>query len=75
MKTYELRFHAEANCWKVHDDNKLLYSLHCGDALLFQVGDTLLPSNLELDTEWYVKFGEAKFWLHRKAKYRVFPYF
>ncbi|WP_127589161.1 DUF5348 domain-containing protein [Paenibacillus koleovorans] len=75
MEAYELRFHGESECWRVYSGTGLLYSLHCGDAMLFQVGEYFLPSNLELDTEWYVKFGEARFWLHRQATYRVKPIF
>lgn len=68
---HEIRFHGDTQRWNVYDGEKMLYPLHCGDAMLFQVEKDFLPSNLELDTEWYVKFGDAKFWLHRKAKYRV----
>ncbi|MDQ0114115.1 DUF5348 domain-containing protein [Paenibacillus harenae] len=75
MEDHELRFHTETRCWRVYSGTKLLYSLNCGDAMLFRVGESLIPSNLEIDTEWYVKFGDTKFWLHRKAKYRVQPMF
>lgn len=75
MIVYELRFHKETECWRVYSGVELLYPLHCGDAMLFQVGEYLIPSNLELDTDWYVKFGEARFWLHRKATYCVQPIF
>jgi hypothetical protein len=66
-----LRFHKETERWRAYDGGKLLYPLHCGDAMLFQVGETFIPTNIELDTEWVVRFGETKFWLHRKTEYRV----
>jgi len=50
MEAYELRFHRESECWRVYSGTELLYPLHCGDAMLFQVGDYFIPSNLELDT-------------------------
>lgn len=75
MSAYELRFHTEAGCWRMYCDNELLYPLNCGDPMLFQVMDSWILSNLELDSEWYVKLGDAKFWLHQKTIYRVQPYF
>ncbi len=71
MNMHELRFHEETRRWRVYNGRKQLYPLHCGDAMLFQVGETFIPTNVELDTEWYVKFGDTRFWLHRKAAYKV----
>ncbi|MEB3104056.1 DUF5348 domain-containing protein [Ferviditalea candida] len=68
---YELRFHGETRRWRVYDGAKVLYPLHCGDPLLFELGGVFYPASLELDTEWYVAFGGTKFWLHTKIKYRV----
>lgn len=72
---HEIRFHEDTERWSVYDGEEMLYSLRCGDAMLFQVGKNYLPSNLELDTEWFVRFGDSKFWLHRNTKYRVRPLF
>lgn len=68
---YELRFHRESRRWRVYDGLKLMYPLHCGDPLLFELGGSFHPGNIELDTEWYVTFSGTKFWLHTKVKYRV----
>lgn len=68
---YELRFHQETRRWRVYDGMRLLYPLHCGDPIMFELGSLFFPANLELDTEWYVTFGGVKFWLHTKTKYRV----
>jgi len=38
---------------------------------MFELGNVFWPTNMELDTEWYVAFGGVKFWLHSKTKYRV----
>ncbi len=75
MEAYEMRFHKGTRRWRVYSGTELLYPLHCGDAMMFQVGKFFIPSNLEVDSEWYVKFGDTKFWLHRKATYRVQPIF
>lgn len=74
-KMHEIRFHGDTERWNVYDGEELLCSLRCGDAVMIQVGKHFLPSNLELDTDWFVKFGDSKFWLHRRAKYRVRPLF
>ena len=50
---------------------RLLYPLHCGDPILIEVDGTFCHVSLELDTEWYVKLGDVKFWLHRKMVYKV----
>lgn len=68
---FELRFHRATRRWRVYDGMTLLYPLHCGDPVLFELGDVYYPANLELDTEWYVKFGKTRFWLHTKTIYRV----
>ena len=74
-KINEIRFQADTQRWNVYDEEEMLYPLRCGDAMLIQVGKHFLPSNLELDVDWFVKFGDSKFWLHRHAKYRVRPLF
>jgi hypothetical protein len=68
---YELRFHQETRRWRVYEGMRLLYPLHCGDLIMFELGNVFCPANVELDTEWYVAFGGMKFWLHTKTKYRV----
>ena len=55
----------------MYEAGRLLYPLHCGDPIMFELGSVFLPTNVELDTEWYVTFGGVKFWLHTKAKYHV----
>ncbi|MBN2981098.1 DUF5348 domain-containing protein [Cohnella algarum] len=55
----EIRFHGDTERWNVYDGEELLCSLRCGDAVMIQVGKHFLPSNLELDTDWYVKFGKG----------------
>jgi hypothetical protein len=72
---YEIRFHENTQRWSVFKGGEMLYPLRCGDAIIIQVGKHFLPSNVELDTEWFVKFGDSKFWLHRHASYRVRPLF
>lgn len=74
-KMHEMRFHEDIERWNVYDGEELLRSLRCGDAVMIQVGKHFLLSNLELDTDWFVKFGDSKFWLHRRAMYRVRPLF
>lgn len=74
-KLHELRFHEDTERWNVYDGEKLLHTLRCGDAVMIQVGKHFLLSNVELDTDWFVKFGDSKYWLHRCAEYRVRPLF
>lgn len=31
----------------------------------------MIHVSLELETEWYVKLGGSKFWLHRKNEYNL----
>jgi len=49
---------------------RLLYPLHGGDPIMFELGNVFWPANWELDTEWYAAFGGVKFWLHTKTIYR-----
>lgn len=71
MSMHELRFHRETRRWRAYEGTRLTCPLHCGDPILIQIGDAFFPAHMELDAEWYVKFGETKFWLHRKSKYRA----
>lgn len=75
INVYELRFHTRTRRWRVYRDSEMLYPLHCGDGILIQIGQKFLPTHVELDTEWYVRFGETKFWLHRKTRYLIQPIF
>ncbi|WP_409348262.1 DUF5348 domain-containing protein [Paenibacillus gyeongsangnamensis] len=66
-----MKFHKETRRWRLYEGTRLLYPLHCGDPILIEVDDAFCRVSLELDTEWYVKLGETKFWLHRKTVYNV----
>lgn len=41
---YELRFHQETRRWRVYEGMRLLYPLHCGDLIMFGLGNVLCPS-------------------------------
>jgi len=68
---YELRFHEETDRWCVYDGAKMMYPLHCGDALKFEIDGVFHLAAIELDADWYATFGGVKFWLHTRTKYNV----
>lgn len=73
--TKRIRYDKETECWQLYEEKRMLYPLHCGDPLLLRIGDEWIEVGLELDTQWYVKLGNAKFWLHHKTEYTVKPLF
>lgn len=73
--TKRMRFDRETERWRLYEGKRMLYPLHCGDPLLLQIDDEWFRVNLELDTEWYVKLGITKFWLHHNTEYTVKPRF
>ncbi|MNP81916.1 hypothetical protein D3C76_1804030 [compost metagenome] len=46
---YEIRFHGKTRRWRVYDGAKVMYPLHCGDALLFELGGVFHPTNIEFE--------------------------
>jgi len=66
-----MKFHQATRRWRLYEGKRLLYPMHCGDPVFIEVDGTMIRVSLELDTEWYVKLGETKFWLHRKTEYNV----
>lgn len=70
-----MRWDAEDDSWYIEGRSGTRYPLHCGDAFLLQMGKTFMEASLELDSEWYVKMGNVKFWLHRKQTYTIQPIF
>lgn len=73
--TKRMRFDAETERWRLYEGKRMLYPLHCGDPLLLRINDEWIEVGLELDTQWYVKLGNVKFWLHHKTEYTVKPLF
>lgn len=73
--TKRMRFDTETERWRLYEGKRMLYPLHCGDPLFLQIEEEWFRVNLELDREWYVKLGIAKFWLHHKTEYTVKPRF
>lgn len=71
MIMQELKFHTLTDRWRVYEGTSLICPIHCGETVLIQIGNAYLPSSIELDTEWYVRFGDSKYWLHRKTIYKV----
>jgi hypothetical protein len=67
----KLNFHTKTRRWRAYEGTRLICPIHCGDPALIEIGDAFFTAHMELDKKWYVKFGEARFWLHRKAKYRA----
>jgi hypothetical protein len=66
----ELTYCRDAACWIVHMGVNV-YPMHCGDWMNMRIDDKGIPCRLELDRDWYVVFGQTRFYLRKKDTYLV----
>jgi hypothetical protein len=57
--------------WVVHLEGRTV-GFQCGEWLLMRIGEsTEIPCRIEMDREWYVIMGDAKFYLRKNDTYQV----
>jgi len=58
--------------WTIVSDQST-WELHCGDSFWLKVDEHWLPCRIENDTDWYIIFANAQFYLKPKRSYLVKP--
>ncbi|WP_157076179.1 DUF5348 domain-containing protein [Alicyclobacillus kakegawensis] len=70
MKRGVLRFNSESERWQfVSDSGEVQYDMHCGDGVDIMVGSQYVHGRVEMASDWYVIFPNARFCLMRQSFY------
>lgn len=62
MKRGVLRFNKESDRWQfLTDSGEHTYDIHCGDGVDIMIGTQYVHGRMEMASDWYVIFSNARF--------------
>lgn len=68
---YTMRFDANQDRWYTTSEDNHQSPIHCGETFIILLAHNKIQCRIEMDSDWYIIFGNKRFKLHPKETYEI----